>query len=319
MVNLKRRVGVTRVVIYLDIILIMNLVFNYFLLLLTNYLARAGMAFYRLLIGAMIATSLVPIYLYFPESIFHTIWMKGVYSLLIILFTFGYKGLQSFCKMVSLFYFTTIAIGGGLFAVHYMMQEQIGQKLGSLFLYANNMNGEQVSVLLLVMGFPACSYFIKRQMDRHVKDKINYDQMYEMWIEMYGKCIFTTGYIDSGNQLVDPLSNRPVVICDATYIREFFDEKDWQQMEEAIRSDNVDLLPEKVTKKLFIIPYQGVEGQTGFLYTLKPDRLGMIYHGESLSTNKVLVGIQLGRLTRDDAYHCLLHPGLIQLNMTRTA
>lgn len=306
-------------IIYLDLILLLNLLFNLMILLLTKYLARVKTTIFRLLFGTMIATSLVPLVLYFPDSMFNTVIGKGLYSVLIIIGTFGLKGIQQTIKKLLLFYFISFSVGGGLFGLHFLIQDSLNQRTDKLLLYVNNIYGDQISLFVILLGFPLIWLFTKRRMDRHVKDKIKYDQMYDCIIALNGKSHQTIGYIDSGNHLVDSLSNRPVVICDELFLKNFFSEKDWDSLRKAIVEHDMMHLPNPIQNQISIVPYQGVGGSTDFLYAIRPDKLTIFYENEVIETKDVLIGIQLAELTADNRYHCLLHPEIIHFSPMRSA
>lgn len=311
--------GGNRIVLYLDMLIGLNFVFSYLLLSVTNYLAKAGKRKRRLFFGAGVATSLIPLYVYFPNSMLNSVWMKGVYSLLIVYSTFGYQHFQAFFQRLRLFYLTTFAVGGGLTGIYYMMGTAKAADASSSIWYVTNMQEETMHIGLFVIGFPFVLYTFRKMLDRQVKNKLQYDQMYRVTLALNGKEMDTTGFIDSGNQLTDPLTGRPVVLCDASYIRKFFAEDVWRQIETAILMDDLSSFPETWQQKLALIPYQGAAGQSGCLYSIKPDKLEIDIDGESVVTDHVWIGIQLGQLSANDAYHCLLQPELLQLHMGQTA
>src|SRR5690625_2691110 len=188
------------------------------ILSLTSYVVKVNLTVYRLLFGTLIATMLVPIVVYFPNSFFNSMIGKGLYSIFIIICCFGLKGIYETMKNVLFFYFISFVIVGVLFGLHYLAQDSLGIHANKILLSVNNIYGGEVSLLLLLLGFPLMWLFAKSRLDHHVKDKIKYDQMYECILTLNGKSHRTTGYIDSGNHLVDPLSNRSVVICDKTFL-----------------------------------------------------------------------------------------------------
>jgi len=289
------------------------------ILSLTKYLSRVHTTLYRLLLGTMIATSLVPIIVYFPESFFNTFIGKGIFSLFIILCAFGWKGLHQVIKNVCLFYFISFSVGGGLFGIHYLVQDTFFNETNDFLLYVSNIYGDEMSLLIILLGFPLVWLFMKMRMDRHVKDKINYDQMYDVTITINGKSHQTLGFIDSGNQLVDPLTNRPVVICDEVFLERFFTDHDWNTLRAAIVENEMQHFPTALQKQISIVPYQGVGGSSDYLYTIRPDKLMVMYKDVVIETDNVLIGIQLADLTVDHRYHCLLHPNIIYFNTVRTA
>lgn len=316
----QRKSGRTEsMILYLDIIIILNLLFNLMILSLTKYLARVHTTIYRLLFGTMIATSLVPIVIYFPDSYFNSMLGKGIYSIFIVIAAFGIKSIFHIMKNICIFYFISFSIGGGLFGLHFLVQDTLGNKTNKFLLYVNNLYGDQMSLLIILIGFPIIWFFTKTRMDRHVKDKIKYDQMYNCIFTINEVSHQTVGYIDSGNHLVDPLSNRPVVICDETFLKNFFTDKDWELLCSSIINHDMEQIPTSIQKQISIVPYQGVGGNSDLLFTIRPDKLTVFYENEVIETNDVLIGIQLANLTADNSYHCLLHPQIIHLSTVRSA
>src|SRR5699024_11563849 len=109
--------------------------------------------------------------------------------------------------------FVMFIAGGGLYGMKFMIREAnfYHQKL---LLTVQNLEGESIILLVLFAFFPLFILFMKGKLDRHVKDKIKYDQIYMVTLEIDNVIKYTNGYIDSGNKLTDPLSGRPVAVCD---------------------------------------------------------------------------------------------------------
>src|SRR5699024_12798246 len=90
-----------------------------------------------------------------------------------------------------------------------------------LLLTVQNLEGESISLLVLFVCFPLFILFMKGKLDRHVKDKIKYDQIYMVTLEIDNVIKYTNGYIDSGNKLTDTFYVRPVSFYDASLLTQF--------------------------------------------------------------------------------------------------
>lgn len=304
--------------IYLDAVWALNFFLDMMLLLLTQALAKDTTRKIRIVFGAFIASLLVPISLYFPDSFLMSAPGKFFYSVMIILGSFRFITVYQMLKLLGLFYFTTFSVGGGLIAAHYIFQNPIGLS-GSGILTFNSGYGDPVSWLFVMIGFPLSWLFTKARMDKHAVEKIRYDQLCPVTIQLKQKSFSTTGYIDSANQLVDPATKRPVVICDEAFLKQWFSEEDWQMLKEAHDELDLDNLPKAWEKQLHIVPYQGVEGRSSFLFAIRPDQLIIYYNQQRIMTSKVLIGIQFAELTKDQSYHCLLQPQIIKLSAAHSA
>ncbi|MUK89526.1 sigma-E processing peptidase SpoIIGA [Ornithinibacillus sp. L9] len=304
--------------IYLDVVWALNFFLDMMLLLLTQALARENVKKYRLFIGAFVASLLVPITLYFPDSFFTSLLGKLLYSVLIILSSFHFYSIYRTIKLLLLFYFTSFSVGGGLIAAHFLFQSPIGLTQGG-FLTFDSGYGDPVSWIFVIIGFPIAWWFTKIRMDKHAVEKIRYDQLYPVTISLKNKSFSTTGYIDSGNQLVDPLTKRPVIICDESFLKQWFTEDEWKSLKEAYETLDIENIPKSWEKYMQIIPYHGVEGRSRFLFAIKPEQLIVYYDENKIITNKIVIGIQFGDLTKDHQYHCLLHPQIFKLSTVHSA
>lgn len=304
--------------IYLDAIWTLNFILDMMLLMLTQALARDHTGKKRIMFGAFVASLLVPISLYFPNTFITTFYGKFIYSILIILCSFKFMSIYRTIKLLLLFYFTTFAIGGGLVALHFLFQNPMMLSRSGLITF-NNGFGDPVSLIFILIAFPIIWLFTKRRMDKHAVDKIRYNEMYPVTIQMNQESYSTTGYIDSGNQLVDPITKQPVIICDEIFLKQWFSDDEWEKLAEAHKELNYHKIPETWEKNIHIIPYQGVEGTSNFLMAIRPEKLIIYYGQERIITHKVLIGIQFARLTKDGAYHCLLQPQIIKLATVESA
>ncbi|CDQ40202.1 MULTISPECIES: sigma-E processing peptidase SpoIIGA [Virgibacillus] len=304
--------------IYLDAVWALNFLIDLMLIMLTQALARDSTRKRRLISGGFVASLLVPISIYFPDSFLTTVIGKLLFSCLIIYTAFGFKNFYRWSKLVFIFYFVTFAIGGGLIGIHFLFQQPFNIDNNG-FLTFHSGFGDPVSWMFVFIGFPIVWLFTKSRMDKHAVEKIRYDQLYPVSIVLNGNSFSTTGYIDSGNQLTDPITKKPVILCDEPFLKQWFSEDEWEQLKKCNESLQIENLPTKWESSIQLVPYQGVQGSSMFLLTLRPDKL-IVYYGEQrIETSKVLIGIQFAELTKDRSYHCLLHPQIINLATIHSA
>lgn len=288
------------------------------LLMLVQILARNATRKVRLFFGAFIASCIVPLTIFYPNSFLDHFVGKMFYSLLIIFSTFGFKNLYRFIKLTLLFYFVSFAIGGGLMAIHFFLQRPITVTLDGVITF-NQGYGDPVSWLFVIIGFPIIWLFTKRRMDEHVGEQVKYDQMYKIRLTMNHQSFESIGYIDSGNQLIDPLTKQPVVICDQPFLKQWFEEKEWEELRSIKEHLDLEQLPKRWEDKFHVIPYQGVDGAHSFMLAIRAEELTIYYNNEILQAANVLIGIQFGVLEKDGQYHCLLHPLVIKQSITQSA
>lgn len=290
------------------------------ILLLTGYVMRLTTSKWKIIFGATAASCLLFLQVYLFEQLLFSLLMKIMFSIIIIIITFGYRGVGSFLRTWTAFYFITFALGGGILGVHYLLEDgMLSYTNHKLMLTAKNMYGDEVHIALILIGFPLIWLFIKGRMDDHVRIKIKYDQIYDVVLTVNGQSMRTKGYLDSGNHLIDTITRRPVVLCDTSFLKTFYPKEDWIGFIDCLKRNQLEEIPLLFKQKVFIVPFQGVGGTTNYLYCLKPELLTIFYQDKVLETSQVLVGIQLDTLTDNNAYHCLLHPQLIHFSKESSA
>ncbi|MDY0396303.1 sigma-E processing peptidase SpoIIGA [Virgibacillus halophilus] len=304
--------------VYLDVVWALNLLLDWMLILLTQALTREKTKQFRIFTGALFASSIVPVTIYFPDSFLNTIIGKLLFSIAIILISFRFNTVNRTLRVLAMFYFVTFSIGGGMIAVHFIAQRPAVINPDGM-LTMNQGFGDPVSWLLVLIGFPLVWYFTKRRMDKHAAAKIKYDQLYPVSITIRDETYLTDGYIDSGNQLTDPLTKRCVVICDEIFLKNWFRENEWAMLKKAHEHLELEAIPERWQGYIQLVPFHGVEGKNGFLFAIRPDKLMIQYGKQEVAATKVLIGIQFGRLAKDQTYHCLLHPQILKLYAADTA
>ncbi|MBM7571742.1 sigma-E processing peptidase SpoIIGA [Aquibacillus albus] len=307
-----------KVTIYLDAVWLLNFLLDWMILLLTQMITRDNTRRFRIVIGAFVASIIVPITLFLPDSLLTTPFGKVIYSLFIILCAFGYRNIHQYFKRLLSFYFVSFSLGGGLIALHFLMGQQVMVSNSSMLTFQTGY-GDQISWLFVGVGFPIIWLFTKSRMDKHALESFKQDQLFYVTIQLKGKSYTTTAYVDSGNQLVDPFTQKPVIICDQTFMSNWLSKEELAQLESAQVNLNFDNVPENWEHMIHIVPYQAVDGKPTFMIVLKPEKLHLSYEDKQISTNKLLIGLQFAELTSDGSYHCLLHPQLFKHTVATSA
>src|SRR5690625_3595598 len=138
----------------------LNFLLDMLLLFLTQALARVSIRKRRIFFGGFIASLIVPISFYFPDSFITSAAGKVMYSILIIFCSFGYRSFYRLMKLLLLFYFVSFSIGGGLIAVHFLFQQPVSMTANGI-LTVNHGYGDPISWLFVMIGFPFVWFFTK--------------------------------------------------------------------------------------------------------------------------------------------------------------
>lgn len=196
--------------IYLDVIWLLNFLFDSLLLYLTAIVLKRQVPVWRILIGGLIG-SLIILFAITPFSVYtsHPI-SKLLFSVVMILTVFGYKKFRYFLSGLMTFYFATFLIGGTLIGAHYFVQFDF-EMSSSVLLASVRGFGDPISWLFVMLGFPLAWHFSKRNVEGIEMTKIKYDQMVQVSFQFGNKKFSIRGLVDSGNQVYDPISRVPVM------------------------------------------------------------------------------------------------------------
>ncbi len=94
--------------------------------------------------------------------------------------------------------------------VHFLFQDRL--VLNQMVDTKSPQFGDPISWIFVLIGFPLLSYFSKARVDDLRMKNITFDQLVDVEIILNEQTLSMKGLIDSGNQLVDPLTKTPVMI-----------------------------------------------------------------------------------------------------------
>ncbi|MCM3759366.1 sigma-E processing peptidase SpoIIGA [Alkalihalobacillus oceani] len=295
--------------LYLDAIWFLNLCIDYLLLMLTALLLKRRYRQKRLILAALFASLVVFLMFTSWTSLFYQPWMKALYSALIVLIAFGYKRWRTFLQSLLMFYFVTFMAGGGLFALHFFWQTEID--LLSSVAASKGYAGSGISWFFVIIGFPLVWWFSKKQFELAEWQQVRYDQLAEVEMTVAGHTFTATGLVDSGNQLSDPLTKKPVMIIEAKLLQPFFSREALAQLLHFHEQSSTAEGDSRLLERACIIPYRVIGQSSPFLTGIRPDRVVVTQGGKRYDTTNVLLGIQDKELSAEGAFQCIVHPRLV--------
>ena len=194
--------------IYLDLVLFLNFIFDFLLLITTSILLRRRVKLYRIFIGALVG-SLSILFLFIKITSLQLFLLKLVVSLIMVLITFGYKNLKYTLKNLGYLYMTSIILGGFL----YFLNLQLSYKNEGIVFFHQ---GLSINYIFLIIFSPIILYIYIKQGIRLRRTYTNY---YKVHITMKDKVIKCIGYLDTGNNLIDHITNKPVILINPSLIK----------------------------------------------------------------------------------------------------
>lgn len=276
--GVKHFLLVITLIVYVDVLIVLNILVNYFMLLAVRKITRAHTSRWRIALGSLVGG--VSSMLIFIEDlgIIMTV-LKLITAFLMTVITFGIKPLKSLFKKLFWLFAISFVFGGLMFAVYIFFDADI-------LIYTNGIVYFDIDVTFLVVC-SVFSYIVITIITKLTDKKAPKNKEYYVTIHQNGKSISCNALMDTGNNLREPFSSLPVIMAEKELFNHFH-------------------IPEE---KLRLIPVSTVNGDS-LIKAFRPECLQIndfktdkIYIGESVVPHeeyKIILNINLeGELHND--------------------
>jgi stage II sporulation protein GA (sporulation sigma-E factor processing peptidase) len=298
--------------LYLDIIWLLNFLFDSLLLYLTRFILKRRTKKWRVFLGGFFG-SLIIFAPLTPFAMVSSTIFKIFISILMVIIAFGFKRMKYFLVNLAVFYLVTFATGGAMIGVHYLMNFDYNLA-NALFLPYIQGFGDPISWIFVILGFPIVWYLSKNTFEQFENVKIQADQLIDLDVFIFHQPIRLKGLVDSGNQLYDPLTKRPVMIVSLDSLSEYLPNElrsVFENVNQFLDDENV--VPVEWMNRLSVVPYRVVGQDHQLIVTFRPDKVILYQDKEVLQTEKVLIGIVNQKLSSDDTFDSIIHPKIITI------
>lgn len=299
--------------IYLDIIILENIVINYLILLVTAKFSKTKTSNFRLLMGALLGALYLALMILLPEmKIYTTIMSKLLLSLAMVAVTFNFSKISAFLKTLVMFYASTFLFAGAGFAFLFFNQDG-GIVRNGVILSPLSFLNTKLSELLLAL---AVTFIILRVVWDVIQNRFLREKMLvRLCIAFDRKAIELYALVDTGNSLHDPLTNMPVVVVEFTAIKELLP-VDIRDIFEKDSENDLNIVTTAIScsawfSRFRLIPFTSLGKENGMLIGFRPDYIEIGNENEKKGVNDVIVGIYNRALSRNEKYRALLNPELM--------
>lgn len=182
---------------YIDLFFIFNVIMDYIIIMSTNILLKRRTSYIRMILSSLIGgiSSLVLF------TSLNKIVIEIVSIVIMVLISFGYKGIRYLINNILYMYILSTLLGG----IIYLFNIKVSN---SMFL---------TYLIIIVISIEIMLLYIKE----NKKMRSIYNNYYK--VDIYFKDrekLSLIGFVDTGNNLYDPYKKRPVIIVHNKYIKE---------------------------------------------------------------------------------------------------
>lgn len=182
---------------YIDLFFIFNVIMDYIIIMSTNILLKRTTSYIRMILSSLIGgiSSLVLF------TSLNKIVIEIVSIVIMVLISFGYKGIRYLINNILYMYVLSTLLGG----IIYLFNIKVSN---SMFL---------TYLIIIVISIEIMILYIKE----NKKMRSIYNNYYKVDIYFKDrKKLSLIGFVDTGNNLYDPYKKRPVIIVHNKYIKE---------------------------------------------------------------------------------------------------
>lgn len=254
-------------VIYLDELVGLNLAVNYILLLVTGRLAGMSTKRWRLFAAALLG-ALYAALIFLPElRFFYTVPLKILFGAVMVFVSYGYSGGGRFLRLFLLFLIVSFAFGGCVTAIYYFAGAQ-GMKNGVFYI-----NVPMKIILLSVAVAYALTGVVFYRGAKHGGVEKTTERV---MIEMLDKKENMSLLVDSGNDLNDPATGKPILVLERRAAARLLPSSLLFVTLEITSSNAAEILCRIGTtpyqSRFRLVSYRAL-GADGLLLVLKPDKI----------------------------------------------
>jgi len=299
-------------VFYADIIFIINLVIDFLILWTTGRYLHIKSSWLRLLMGASVGAFYTFVFLVPSLTIFHILLSKILVSILMIWISFKFIHLVHFVRATATFYFVSFVFGGGVFGLQYLLQIDHEVFNG---VYVSHSSGSWSYLLFLIIA-PLVIWFFSNHTFHSIQRKTSIKKdLLDVEIFIFDQFYQCKGLVDTGNQLHDPITRKPVLIIEAREIsflpieiQQAFSDRQFELERFEKVSEQLDPI---WLSRVHLIPFRSVAKEMTFLLAIRPDKVVIHDNQKLVETEKVLIGLDYGQLSIDQSYQAIIHPELL--------
>ncbi len=238
--------------IYLDVLIVLNIYVNFFLLRATARFTHVPLKTIRCIISSVIG-SVFSLTIFIPSnSFFLSLIIKLFAAVIIVGMAFGISDRKILLKLIVYFYVINF-IFAGVVGFMYMTLNPSFMAFNNSYFYVD------FSLISLVV-FTAIAYFVVTTIRRIMDKGSEQSKSYSVCVKCMQNTIKLDAIADTGNSLVDGFTGKPVIVC---YCKSF-----------GINIDILSTEPEKLFENygLRMLPYSTI-GNNGIIPVFSPTEI----------------------------------------------
>jgi len=296
-----------RQTVYIDLYFVINFIVDWFILMVAADLLRVKPAWWRLPAGAVLGSLGACLLFVLPPVHFLAVTALELAVMLCVnLIAFGYHTLWGFLKSLFVILVVTVIFGGVMLLLQYHTAA------GAVMVAAGGAVYFDMPFLWFI-GFSAAAWLVVHGLIRLLSWFRRNDVIYAVKITVDGCSTQAHGFLDTGNQLFDPLTNAPVMIAEYAAVRTLLPPEVRICYREGMACAALaeTIAGSSFARRFRVVACRGAVGGGEMLPGFVPDAVEIITKKGSRRLGPAVIGVTRQSLSESGQYHLLLNPALM--------
>ena len=294
-----------RQVVYIDEVLIVNLAMNLTALWLTSRFTGNERSFARMLAGAAVGCIYAFLVLWPGFTMMLHFFAKILVATLMVVIAFGVRSWRKFIRQLGYLFLSSFCLGGIATGLHYLWHTAVIDLENKLGLGEFNKWAVLTATILIAMFLGHWGVTGWRKGSAQIATKI------PLTITFWGKKVSVLALVDTGNQLIDPLSQHPVIILEYEVLKCVLPEELYGAFGEGTGNTILAVSNTPYANRVRLIPFQSLGQDHGMLLGIRPDEVEIQVRDTPQRVTNVVVGVYHQQLSPEQSYRALLPPRLL--------
>lgn len=274
-------------IVYADVLIVLNLIVDYFLLRISSKILNIKPKTIRILASSLVG-ALFSLYIFLPQShIIIEFFLRFIMSSIMVLICFSFKNMKHFLKGVGVL-FTVTCLYAGVMIAFWQIMKPNGMIINNSVVYFD------ISPVILIAA-TVIGYFIYMGLSKMFASSSKFAQKCEITISADGRTVGATAIIDTGNSISDIFGNSEIIIADKAVLLSLF--------------GNLDITENEILQSRFRTVPCGTVSGGDILEGFRCDTAKIIYGEKTLTVKKPVVAIS--KMPLSENYSAILNPKIL--------
>jgi stage II sporulation protein GA (sporulation sigma-E factor processing peptidase) len=301
--------------VYVDILFFLNFFIDLSLLIFTAIYNKQEINKFRIVIAACIGAIYGSIWVIVYEHIIYSILGKFVFSFILLSLAFSWKNLRCFINNIYVFYVINILAAGAVITIQMLIMSQRQLYSKWITFGEDTVWMLEVSITALIFGIPLTIILVRNMYYHYKKQSWKKSWIFNCKIIYKNNEVSFKGLVDTGNQLKEPITNRPISIIEHNIVKNIMPAI--VNTIYANSSFNIAYYHELLNKysslnSFTIINYRGMGSGQQYLLAFKPDLITISTEEGDINYNNGLIAITTQVLSGINDFNAIIHPNLLE-------